>query len=72
LDEIMPQIKYSCCIFVVRMLDLLCIQQCQKVYCFMCISAWSFSFYHFLSLHRLGFTMPRCNYFSIQDWVWIH
>jgi len=26
LDEIMPQIKYSCCIFVVRMLDLLCIQ----------------------------------------------
>jgi len=26
LDEIMPQMKYSCCIFVVMMLDLLCIQ----------------------------------------------
>jgi len=26
----------------------------------------------FISLLRLVFTMPRCNYFSIQDWVRIH
>jgi len=26
MDEIMPQIKHSCCIFVVRRLNLLCIQ----------------------------------------------
>jgi len=30
------------------------------------------AFTKFNSLCRLGFTMPRCNYFSIQDWVRIH
>jgi len=27
------------------------------------------AFTKFIFLCRLGFTMPRCNYFSIQDWV---
>jgi len=30
---------------------------------------WLFAFTEFISLCRLGFTMPWCNYFSIQDWV---
>ena len=34
----------------------------------LCLSAFT----NFISLCRLGFTMPRCNYFSIQDWVRIH
>ena len=29
-------------------------------------------FTKFVSLRRLSFTMPRCNYFSIQNWVRIH
>ena len=37
--------KHSCCIFVVMMLDLLCIQNYTKIYCYLCVSALFFSFY---------------------------
>ena len=48
------------------MLDLLCIQQCQKRFIFTCVYQLCFlAFTKFVSLRRLGYTIPPCNYFSI-------
>ena len=63
---------YSCCIFVTWYCIYSVSNNFKKVYCYLCLLALSFSCAHVLSFCRLSYTMLQCNYFSIQDWVWMH
>jgi len=73
LDEVMPQMRHSYCILCGHDSEFALYPMMSKKSIVTCVyQLCLLAFTEFISLCRLGFTMPRCNYFSIQDWVRIH
>ena len=71
-NEIESQMMYCCCIFVTWYCIYSVSNNFKKVYCYLCVLCLFLSCDHVLSFCRLSFTMLQCDYFSIQDWVWMH